>query len=376
MAATALALHSGPPAAARVTVNGRPVTVAGATRLMPGRRRLTTRLGDEAGWATIRRPAQAAGARPAVGTALAVAHLAPRPGTIRSVETHRVVGHTPLRITINGAPALLSSTVIGGDHIEVEPGVDITEAVVARPVPATPSGLPDVERQLWHAPAPPREPMLVGELSGEIVASSRPPPPVAARPETDKVVGLTFDDGPDPRWTPQVLAILHDEGVPATFCLVGRLAVRFPELAVAEVAQGHTICNHTADHDETLDKAPHQRVVDEIGEGEDLVRAAAGVAPQFYRPPGGALSADVVAVAHANGLRVLYWSVDPSDYRRPPAPVLLQRIMSKVGPGGIILMHDGGGDRSQTVAALRPLIEALKAQGYRFTTPALERTPT
>jgi peptidoglycan/xylan/chitin deacetylase (PgdA/CDA1 family) len=195
---------------------------------------------------------------------------------------------------------------------------------------------------------------------------------VPARPETDKVVALSFDDGPDPRWTPQVLAILRDEQVPATFCLVGSVVVRFPQLAAAEVAQGETVCDHTIHHDMYLDRRPHQQVVAEIQGGKDMVRQAAGVEPQFYRPPGGTLSPDIIAVAHEQGLRVLHWSVDPADYFRPPSDVLLRRILTKVGPGAVILLHDGGGDRSHTVAALRPLIDALKAQGYRFTTPALE----
>jgi len=173
-----------------------------------------------------------------------------------------------------------------------------------------------------------------------------------------------------------VLAILREEGVPATFCLVGRSAARNAAIAAAQVAQGHTTCNHTADHDVKLATAPHERVVSQITDGGTMVREATGVTPLFYRPPGGALSPDVIAVAHEHSLRVLYWTVDPSDYLKPPAGVLVERIMSKIVPGAIVLLHDGGGDRSQTVAALRPLIDRLKAQGYRFTTPAMETAAT
>jgi peptidoglycan/xylan/chitin deacetylase (PgdA/CDA1 family) len=87
-----------------------------------------------------------------------------------------------------------------------------------------------------------------------------------------------------------------------------------------------------------------------------------------YRPPANALSPFIIQVAHARHLRVLSYSVDPSDYRRPAAAVLLPRILARVRPGSIIVLHDGGGDRSQTVAVLKPLIDNLKAQGYRFTT--------
>jgi peptidoglycan/xylan/chitin deacetylase (PgdA/CDA1 family) len=190
--------------------------------------------------------------------------------------------------------------------------------------------------------------------------------------ETDKVVALSFDDGPNPTWTPQVLQILQAKQVQATFCDVGRWATAYPELVRAEVAQGNTICDHTVDHDTTLDRAPHDRVAYEIAGGADLIVTAAGVRPSFYRPPAGMLSPDVVATAHAQRMRVLTWSVDPSDYLMPPPEVLLSRILSQVSSGAIILLHDGGGFRANTVAVLPVLIDTLRAQGYRFTTPYLD----
>jgi peptidoglycan/xylan/chitin deacetylase (PgdA/CDA1 family) len=373
-AATVVAVRRDTPRSVVVRLNGRTVAVRGAVRAAPLRAALTARLGAH-GPLAVARPAEPAPA-PTVAAALAAARLPPRPGDIRSVATHRVVGHTPPRVLVDGGPALLSSTVRDGDRVEVGPGTDVLEAVVTRPLPPTPSGLPDVERHLWHAPPAPAQSVLVGELSGEMAPSARPRPTVTARPETDKVVALSFDDGPDPDWTPEVLSILRDEGVLATFCLVGRNVGRHQELAGAVAAAGHTICNHTADHDVTLDHAPHERVVDEIGRGGDLIRAATGSAPRMYRPPAGALSPDIISVAHDNGLRVLYWTVDPSDYLRPPASAIVERVLAHVEPGAVILLHDGGGDRSQTVAALRPLIDGLRAQGYRFSTPAKESAAT
>jgi peptidoglycan/xylan/chitin deacetylase (PgdA/CDA1 family) len=229
-----------------------------------------------------------------------------------------------------------------------------------------------VERSLWRPGAPARQTQLVGQLSGEVVASLPVAPATPAQPESDKVVALTFDDGPNPTWTPQVLQILAREGVPATFCDVGRWASSRPDLVRAEVAQGDTVCDHTVDHDTSLDRASHERVAFEVGRGADMVEAAAGVRPLFYRPPAGILSPDVIATAHARGLRVLTWSLDPSDYLMPPPPVLLARILSQVRPGAVILLHDGGGFRANTVAILTPLIDSLEAQGYRFRTPAQE----
>ncbi|MFN2606776.1 MAG: polysaccharide deacetylase family protein [Acidimicrobiales bacterium] len=376
--ATAAWVRPEPVSTTVVVVNGRTVRLHRATATAPASAAVG-RPGDSLLPAPAAALAVAASAtdtptRLTVADALAAGRLTATQGDIRSVLTRRVVSHTSPYVTVDGGPALLSTPLRAGDRVQVSRGPDLTETLVARAAAGPAGGLPDVERQLWH-PAPAPAPILVGALSGEVAPASSPPaPPVPARPETAKVVALTFDDGPDPKWTPQVLAILADEKVPATFCLVGRLAARNPQLATAEVAQGHTVCNHTADHDEGLNKADHGRVVDEIGRGTDLVRAASGVTPQIYRPPGGTLSPDIISVAHANNQRVMYWSVDPSDYLRPPEPVLLQRILSKVGPGAIILLHDGGGDRSQTVAVLRPLIDALKAQGYGFTTP-LGETP-
>ena len=94
-----------------------------------------------------------------------------------------------------------------------------------------------------------------------------------------------------------------------------------------------------------------------------------GRGPAFARAPYGALNPNVIAIAHRQGLRVLGWSVDPSDYQRPPAGTIVSRVLSQVHPGAIVLMHDGGGDRSPTIAALPSIIAALRAQGYTFVQP-------
>ena len=118
-----------------------------------------------------------------------------------------------------------------------------------------------------------------------------------------------------------------------------------------------------------LDKHPHPQIVDEVQQGADSIKAVLGKDPLLYRPPGGALSPEVVDVARQRGERVLKWSVDPSDYRKPGAGAIHDRIIGAVHPGAVILMHDGGGDRSQTVDQLRALIRDLKARGFSFATP-------
>jgi peptidoglycan/xylan/chitin deacetylase (PgdA/CDA1 family) len=325
-----------------------------------------------------------------VAGVLRAAHVRLPGGRLYSLVSRRVLEtedrDVPPVILLDGRPASLGTRVRPGDRIVVLSG-SATEAAVPRiqttaalltgnhaAPPTSPTvhneGLPDVEHSLWHPGVQGGQRVVAGAVSGE-VASRSPVPPSPALVETGRVVALTFDDGPDPRWTPQVLSILHDEGISATFCLIARQVPGNADVVRQEVAGGQTVCDHTVDHDVHLDRAPPGRVVDEIDRGADIIASVTGVQPSFYRPPGGALSLTVINVAHARGLRVLDWSVDPSDYLRPPPEAILQRVLSGVRPGAIILLHDGGGDRSHTIAVLRPLIDTLKAQGYGFTTPAM-----
>jgi peptidoglycan/xylan/chitin deacetylase (PgdA/CDA1 family) len=324
------------------------------------------------------------GKRPTVASVLRTAGLRPPPGRRYSVVSHRLITDRDRTIApamlVDGHRAVDSTPVDPGDRIEVRSGSAVEPTVVrsvklvaAGPTPDT-SGLPDVERTLWHPVSASVQAQQVGALSGEVVSTWQVTAATPAQPEAGKVVALSFDDGPNPTWTPQVLRILGAERVPATFCDVGRWASAYPALVRAEVAQGETICDHTVDHDTSLDHDPHARVAFEVGQGADLVAAAAGVRPRFYRPPAGILSPDVIATAHSAGLRVLTWSIDPSDYLVPPPDVLLSRILSQVRPGAVILLHDGGGFRANTVGMLAQLIDTLKAEGYRFTTPA-QATP-
>jgi peptidoglycan/xylan/chitin deacetylase (PgdA/CDA1 family) len=197
-------------------------------------------------------------------------------------------------------------------------------------------------------------------LDGERLASRRPPGP--------RRIALTFDDGPDPRWTPSIMQILHEEGVRATFCVVAAPGRRFPELVRAQHDAGHTHCDHTVDHP-NLARRSRAEVLRQIGEGASFLESVDGVWPQLFRAPFGVVTPEVVRVAGTLRLRVLGWTVDSSDYLDSPPEVIVARTMAKVRPGAVVLLHDGGGDRSKTVAALRPLIQALKAEGYGFTTP-------
>lgn len=185
-----------------------------------------------------------------------------------------------------------------------------------------------------------------------------------------RVVALTFDDGPDPRWTPQVLTLLARFGVHATFCVIGRQVVAYPGLVARIAAAGHRLCNHTFDHDERLTARPVTVIEADIQAATTAIRRAA---PQavigLFRAPGGGFTAGLDALLPGLGLRPLGWSVDPDDWRRPGAAVIVARVLDHVRPGSIILLHDGGGERGQTVAALRQLLPALAGRGYRFVPP-------
>ncbi|MFE3766382.1 polysaccharide deacetylase family protein [Streptomyces sp. NPDC059104] len=183
-------------------------------------------------------------------------------------------------------------------------------------------------------------------------------------------VAITIDDGPDPRWTPQVLQVLRQNHVKATFCMIGTNAKKYPELVRAVAADGHRLCDHTADHDETMDHKPVAYQRRQILDGKAMIqKAVPGVAVDYYRAPGGAFTPDSRAVATESGMQPLGWSVDPKDWSRPGLPAIVSAVEGKLPQQPTVLFHDGGGDRSETVAALKQYLPWLTARGYAFTFP-------
>ena len=192
-------------------------------------------------------------------------------------------------------------------------------------------------------------------------------PPLS--PQGAPLVALTFDDGPDPRWTPAILQILREEGVVATFCTVGTLAAAHPDLIRAQAAQGHASCDHTVHHDNHLDRRLPPVIAGEINGQADILKSITGTDPRYFRAPGGNLSAPMVEMAHARAMRALHWSADVPEFRGASAAHMLPRLLAFIRPGTVVLLHDGGGDRSAAVAMVRPLIHHLKARGFAFTLP-------
>ncbi|MFJ8200955.1 polysaccharide deacetylase family protein [Streptomyces sp. NPDC096152] len=183
-------------------------------------------------------------------------------------------------------------------------------------------------------------------------------------------VNITIDDGPDPVWTPQVLRVLKDNGVKATFCMVGTQARAHPDMVRAVVAAGHRLCDHTVSHDTTMDTKSEAYQSQQILDAERMItKASGGVRPLYYRAPGGAFTPYSRRLAASRGMRPLGWNVDSKDFERPGTAVMVATVKREISNGPTVLFHDAGGDRSQTVAALRELLPWLKQQGYSFGFP-------
>ncbi|MFE3168196.1 bifunctional polysaccharide deacetylase/glycosyltransferase family 2 protein [Streptomyces sp. NPDC059224] len=197
--------------------------------------------------------------------------------------------------------------------------------------------------------------------------------PHTARPKT-RTIALTFDDGPDPVWTPRILDVLRRNHVHATFFVVGTQVVAHPELVRRIVAEGHQIGIHTFTHPDLSRIAPWQRSL-ELRETQLAVAGAAGVTTALLRPPysseNDALDdADwsVLKQADTAGYVTVLSTLDAEDWQRPGTAHVVANATPRGKAGQVVLMHDAGGDRSQTVAALNALIPRLKARGFRFST--------
>jgi peptidoglycan/xylan/chitin deacetylase (PgdA/CDA1 family) len=183
-------------------------------------------------------------------------------------------------------------------------------------------------------------------------------------------INLTIDDGPDPKWTPQVLDLLKEYGVKATFCMVGTQAQAHPDMVKKVVAAGHRLCDHTVSHNTAMDKDTEAYQSEQILDAERMItKASGGVRPMYYRAPGGAFTPYSRKLAASRGMRPLGWNVDTKDFERPGADAIVATVRRELPSGPTLLFHDAGGDRAQTVEALRRVLPELKAQGYSFGFP-------
>jgi peptidoglycan/xylan/chitin deacetylase (PgdA/CDA1 family) len=179
-------------------------------------------------------------------------------------------------------------------------------------------------------------------------------------PRDRKVVALTFDDGPSD-YTDDFLAVLREKDVRATFFEIGQEMPGREETMRAILAQGSEIGDHTMNHVEFPDSA-------QIAGAAERITAYTRFKPCLFRPPGGGVDGGVVATAGSLGMRTVNWDVDPRDWSNPGSGAIYANVVGHVEPGSIVVMHDGGGPRGETLAALPRIIDTLRGRGYRFAT--------
>lgn len=263
-------------------------------------------------------------------------------------------------IRLNGDVAPRSTPLEPGDEIVVAPGVDRTEGT-RRLVERLPGR--QLENPMYTlATSRMRKITTVGRISGIEVDVRYQSIGGTHRPAA---VALTFDDGPWPGSTRRVLDILDRMHVEATFFMVGYLMDRYPELVQRVARAGMTIGTHSWSHPYRtpfVDLTPH-RIETEIERPADLLRRV-GITPTLFRAPGGSYDGYVLRTAREAGMRLVQWSVDPSDYRDGLSPGgIAAAVLRSVRPGSIVLLHDGGGNQSATVAALPRIIRGIRHMG-------------
>jgi peptidoglycan/xylan/chitin deacetylase (PgdA/CDA1 family) len=187
----------------------------------------------------------------------------------------------------------------------------------------------------------------------------------------ERAVALSFDDGPHPEFTPAILELLAEHQLPATFFMIGKYVRRHPKLAQRLASTGHEVGNHTLNH-RILPFMSENSIRHEILQTDRIIRETTGYQPKFVRPPMGLFTKRTVDVIEACGYGTVVGDVYPRDPHMPGRHKIHRRVMARVRPGSIIILHDGGNtahvDRSQTVWAVRHIIQGLLQQGYRFTT--------
>lgn len=207
-----------------------------------------------------------------------------------------------------------------------------------------------------------------------------PPSPKNAEPaaqspaplfETEsRWIALTFDDGPDDKYTPKILDILKEKDAMATFFLVGKQVEKYPEVARRIVEEGHTIGNHSWSHRNLATLKP-EAYDDQVKRAQEAIADATGVEPALMRAPYGALSDEFLDYLHEQSLRHIYWTIDPRDWDGTSVAEMREGILKHAKPGGIILLHSFGGRKNaldHTLKLLPLIIDDLREAGYEFTT--------
>ena len=280
------------------------------------------------------------------------------------VRTARRVGTTLAAVLVLlMAPAALPVRVPADTRGAAASTVPADAAIAAAPAAAAAAAAASAAAAAGPAPAAPR---IRSPLPATPLMTTAPPLP-RERERAGRALLLTFDDGPDPRWTPHVLSLLAAYRARAVFCVVGRKAEQHPDLVRAIVAAGHDLCNHTTSHDGDLALRPGAAVRADLAATQAILRRiTGGLVPRYVRAAEGRWSPTFIGEAALLGLQPLDWSVDPRDWSKPGLRHIVDSVLREARPGGVVVLHDGGGDRSQTLLALGYLMRRLRQLGYAF----------
>jgi peptidoglycan-N-acetylglucosamine deacetylase len=269
------------------------------------------------------------------------------------------------------ALALLGLAVLLASQSSSDAQDSASAALAPSPPPAPPSApplVPSAPAAVSSAPPParataPRPPnaALRYRVSGCVSRGQQP----YRRGPAHREVAIGFDDGPAPI-TPAFVRMLDRAHAPATFFLVGRLVSgSYRELLLRELRDGDVLGDHSFTHPDLVRSGG---VRGQLSQTIAAIRSLTGYTPCVFRPPYGSYDAATVSTASSLGLATVLWNVDPTDWARPGTPAIVQRVLAQVQPGSIIISHDGGGFREETLAAYPTIIARLRARGYAIVT--------
>jgi peptidoglycan/xylan/chitin deacetylase (PgdA/CDA1 family) len=304
--------------------------------------------------------------RPTATSALAA--VGARPGDLHDVHGAllREQGGQPPVAFRQGAPLPPETPLGWRDQLTIKPGADAREPVRERV-----ELLPQAEaRGLRPAAVAGTQRLQVGLVSGQTAfetVRAVPTVPVTAPALSRKAVALTFDDGPWPTTTGQIIDILRKHDARATFFVLGAQARGRPQLIREEIAAGCEVAIHSWYH-ANLARSSAAAIIADMNRCQQTLTGIVGHRIPLMRPPYGALNARARAAIAQTGLRIVMWTADTNDWRRPGSEAIYSRIMGGARHGAIILCHDGGGARAQTVAAVSRAVPALQARGYELVT--------
>jgi peptidoglycan/xylan/chitin deacetylase (PgdA/CDA1 family) len=303
-----------------------------------------------------------------------------RPGSLYTIHGGilRVNGGNPATFESNGRLVDDSQRVYDGDVVTSANGADVTEHIVSTQVSIDPTATIQGSGPILKVVRQGKPGLLLvrkGQISGEIdsskvLVSAENIVLAASTPSSaDKLVALTFDDGPWPGTTTATVEVLKQAGVPGTFFEFGEQVKRAPQLSKAVAADGNLVGNHGWSH-AYLTRLKPAAVHKQITDSAAAIKVATGVAPTLLRPPYGAINHTVWVQAKAARESIVLWNVDARDWTRPGVDKIVSNVTDHLGRDSIVLLHDGGGPREQTLEALPKIIEWLKARNYTFVTVA------